>query len=308
MIRERVDRARLAGVGAAGERDLRRAGRGQLRRAARRRSRTCAPTSGCGASGAARIAPALAGFATPLQWRVFSRHPRVAMAAAGTAIAGVDPMDRSRCWPRCRWRRFGRGLAARRRPGDGQARPREGEADRRRGVRRMPRRRRQQRDRGESEHRGTGRRLYHPATRALQGGHPREPDHAGHGGPAVAGRHGRRSASIYSQQKPKGLAARDAQLVAIGQALCRGGDAASGLPACAACHAPTGAGIPKNFPRLSGQYADYTYAQLKAFKRRRARQRQGRQGRQRPHHGRDRAAHERRADEGAVAEYAAGLR
>jgi cytochrome c553 len=44
------------------------------------------------------------------------------------------------------------------------------------------------------------------------------------------------------------------------------GDAANGLPACAACHAPNGVGIPKNFPRLSGQYADYTYAQLKAFK------------------------------------------
>ena len=34
-----------------------------------------------------------------------------------------------------------------------------------------------------------------------------------------------------------------------------------------ACHSPTGAGIPKNFPRLSGQYADYSYAQPgKAFK------------------------------------------
>ena len=38
------------------------------------------------------------------------------------------------------------------------------------------------------------------------------------------------------------------------------------MPACAACHSPTGAGIPKNFPKVSGQYADYTYAQLKAFK------------------------------------------
>jgi cytochrome c553 len=24
--------------------------------------------------------------------------------------------------------------------------------------------------------------------------------------------------------------------------------------------------VPKNFPRLSGQYADYTYAQLRAYK------------------------------------------
>jgi cytochrome c553 len=70
----------------------------------------------------------------------------------------------------------------------------------------------------------------------------------------------------YSQQKPKGLAARDPQLVAAGQKLYRGGDAVTGVPACSACHAPTGAGIPKNYPKISGQFADYTYAQLKAFK------------------------------------------
>jgi cytochrome c553 len=70
----------------------------------------------------------------------------------------------------------------------------------------------------------------------------------------------------FSQQKPKGLAARDAALVTAGQKLYRGGDTATGLPACAACHAPDGAGVRKNYPRLAGQYADYTYAQLKAFK------------------------------------------
>jgi len=70
----------------------------------------------------------------------------------------------------------------------------------------------------------------------------------------------------YSQQKPKSLAAKDPALVAMAQPLYRAGDAASGMPACSACHSPNGAGIPKNFPRLSGQYADYTYAQLKAFK------------------------------------------
>ena len=29
---------------------------------------------------------------------------------------------------------------------------------------------------------------------------------------------------------------------------------------------PTGAGVPKNYPRLAGQYAEYTYSQLKAFR------------------------------------------
>ena len=70
----------------------------------------------------------------------------------------------------------------------------------------------------------------------------------------------------YSQQKPKGLGAKDAALATAGQKLFRGGDAAAGIPACAACHAPNGAGIPKNYPRLAGQHADYTLAQLKAFK------------------------------------------
>ena len=70
----------------------------------------------------------------------------------------------------------------------------------------------------------------------------------------------------FSQQKPKGLAAKDASLVQAGQKLYRGGDSAAGVPACAACHAPDGAGVPKNYPRLAGQYSDYTYTQLKAFK------------------------------------------
>jgi cytochrome c553 len=70
----------------------------------------------------------------------------------------------------------------------------------------------------------------------------------------------------FSQQKPKGLAARDAALVQAGQKLYRGGDTAQRIPACASCHGPSGAGMPKNYPRLAGQYADYTLAQLKAFK------------------------------------------
>jgi cytochrome c553 len=70
----------------------------------------------------------------------------------------------------------------------------------------------------------------------------------------------------FSRQTPKGLAAKDANLVKDGQKLYRGGDVAAGIPACSSCHAPDGAGMPKNYPRLAGQYAEYTYAQLKAFK------------------------------------------
>jgi cytochrome c553 len=72
--------------------------------------------------------------------------------------------------------------------------------------------------------------------------------------------------AYFAQQKPKGLAAKDPALVAAGQKLYRGGNATTGVPACAACHSPTGVGMPVRYPRLSGQYADYTFAQLQAFK------------------------------------------
>jgi len=70
----------------------------------------------------------------------------------------------------------------------------------------------------------------------------------------------------FSQQKPKPMSAKDAALVTAGQKLYRGGDLTTGVPACCACHSPAGAGLPKNYPRLAGQHADYSYAQLKAFK------------------------------------------
>ena len=72
--------------------------------------------------------------------------------------------------------------------------------------------------------------------------------------------------AYFSQQKPKGLGARDPKLVKAGERVWRGGDVETDVPACAGCHSPTGAGIPKNYPRLAGQYADYVYAQLAAFK------------------------------------------
>ena len=72
--------------------------------------------------------------------------------------------------------------------------------------------------------------------------------------------------AYFAQQKPKGLAAKDAASVKVAQRLYRGGDAQAGIPACASCHAANGGGIPKNYPRVGGQHADYTYAQLQAFK------------------------------------------
>ena len=101
----------------------------------------------------------------------------------------------------------------------------------------------------------------------------------------------------FSQQKARGGRRGDATPATAGQKLYRGGDIASGMPACAACHSPNGAGIPKNYPRLAGQYAEYTYAQLKAF-RDGERAADKEQGLQRQNHGDRRRADERPADEG----------
>lgn len=60
--------------------------------------------------------------------------------------------------------------------------------------------------------------------------------------------------------------AKDKALVAVGEKIYRGGIMDRQIPACAGCHSPNGAGIPAQYPRLSGQQADYTEAQLKAFR------------------------------------------
>jgi cytochrome c553 len=72
--------------------------------------------------------------------------------------------------------------------------------------------------------------------------------------------------AYFANQAAKPGTATDKELVALGQSLYRGGNSGTGVPACAACHSPNGAGIPKQYPRLSGQHAAYTIAQLKAFR------------------------------------------
>lgn len=54
--------------------------------------------------------------------------------------------------------------------------------------------------------------------------------------------------------------------VAQGEAIWRGGIPAKGVPACAGCHGPAGSGMPAQYPRLSGQHAAYTEAQMNAFR------------------------------------------
>jgi len=76
----------------------------------------------------------------------------------------------------------------------------------------------------------------------------------------------RNISAFYAGQKAKDGAARNADTAALGRRVFRGGDVSKGLAACASCHGATGAGVPSQYPRLAGQYAEYTEAQLKAFR------------------------------------------
>jgi cbb3-type cytochrome c oxidase subunit III len=76
----------------------------------------------------------------------------------------------------------------------------------------------------------------------------------------------RNVAAFYATKKAKDGAAKNPELVALGEKIYRGGIAKKGVPACAGCHGPNGSGLPVQYPRLSGQHADYTKAQLTAFR------------------------------------------
>ncbi len=69
-----------------------------------------------------------------------------------------------------------------------------------------------------------------------------------------------------ASKKAKPGTAKDKELVTLGERIYRGGIADRQVPACAGCHSPNGAGIPAQYPRLSGQHADYAVAQLTAFR------------------------------------------
>jgi cytochrome c553 len=111
----------------------------------------------------------------------------------------------------------------------------------------------------------------------------------------------RNVAAYYAAQKLRPATASSKELAAHGQKLWRGGNASSGVPACAGCHGPDGAGIPIQYPRLAGQFAEYLETQLKQF-------RAG--GRANDVNGMMRGVAAKMTDQEikAVAEYAAGLR
>ena len=73
-------------------------------------------------------------------------------------------------------------------------------------------------------------------------------------------------AAFYASKSAKPGFAKDKALVTLGERLYRGGSVGAKVPACSGCHSPTGGGIPAQYPRLAGQHADYTEAQLTAFR------------------------------------------
>jgi len=73
-------------------------------------------------------------------------------------------------------------------------------------------------------------------------------------------------ATYLSQQAPSQGVAQSKETIELGKSIYRGGIASKGVPACAGCHSPNGAGIPSQYPRQGGQWAEYSYNQLISFR------------------------------------------
>jgi len=76
----------------------------------------------------------------------------------------------------------------------------------------------------------------------------------------------RNVSAFYAGKVAKPGFAKNKDTVMLGEKIWRGGIAERSVPACAGCHGPTGAGLPAQYPRLSGQHGDYVEAQMTAFR------------------------------------------
>lgn len=74
-------------------------------------------------------------------------------------------------------------------------------------------------------------------------------------------------AVFYEQQIPRPGAA-DPVLAEEGKRIYQGGNLETGVSACIACHGPRGEGVPTSadYPRLSGQHAEYIVEELKKYR------------------------------------------
>ena len=74
-------------------------------------------------------------------------------------------------------------------------------------------------------------------------------------------------AAFYDSQARSGSET-DPEKLSLGRKVYLAGIAERQVPACAACHSPTGNGNgPAGYPALGGQHAEYTAAQLKMFRK-----------------------------------------
>ncbi len=76
-----------------------------------------------------------------------------------------------------------------------------------------------------------------------------------------------RNVAVYFESLPAAaMSVANPATVSKGEALYRGGNADSDIPACLACHGPTGRGNPAaNYPAVQGQHATYTAKQLRDY-------------------------------------------
>lgn len=76
-----------------------------------------------------------------------------------------------------------------------------------------------------------------------------------------------RNLAVYYEAQETTLQGADPELVELGQRIYRAGIEDLGIASCTSCHAPDGSGIAQaGFPGLSGQHAEYTAEQMRAFR------------------------------------------
>jgi cytochrome c553 len=73
-------------------------------------------------------------------------------------------------------------------------------------------------------------------------------------------------AAFYASKTAKPGFATSKEHLLLGERIYRGGIADRKIAACAGCHSPNGAGIPAQYPRVSGQHGEYAETQLNAFR------------------------------------------
>jgi cytochrome c553 len=74
-------------------------------------------------------------------------------------------------------------------------------------------------------------------------------------------------AAYFSSQTQRPTGETEPSKLKLGERVYRSGNLASGVPACAGCHGPAGAGNPgAAYPRIGGQHATYAATQLRAYK------------------------------------------